>query len=89
MPGLCLNSDLLFAVCLRFDRDQLVDFVSECKKMDIVPVDEGYIVSRLQESELESITFEQFQDWSQGQGANMRTNHAQERMQIPHPGPPK
>jgi len=87
--GLCLNSHPLFAIFLRFDRDQLVDFVAECKKMDIVPVDEGYIVSRLQESELESITFEQFQDWSQGEGANMRNNHAQGPTQIPHPGPPK
>ena len=45
--------------------DQLVDFVAEVRKMDIVPVDEAYIVGQLQQEELEEITFEQFKEWSQ------------------------
>lgn len=36
--------------------DQLVDFVAEVRKMDIVPVDEAYIVAQLQQSDLEEIT---------------------------------
>eukprot|EP00283_Hemiselmis_rufescens_P009714 CAMPEP_0173419376 /NCGR_PEP_ID=MMETSP1357-20121228/1247_1 /TAXON_ID=77926 /ORGANISM="Hemiselmis rufescens, Strain PCC563" /LENGTH=185 /DNA_ID=CAMNT_0014382013 /DNA_START=30 /DNA_END=587 /DNA_ORIENTATION=- len=48
------------------DLDQLVDFVAEVKKMDIVAVDEAFIVQRLQDSEAEQITLEQFKDWSCG-----------------------
>jgi hypothetical protein len=40
-----------------FGRDQLVDFVAEVRKMDIVPVDEAYIVQNLQADQLEEITY--------------------------------
>eukprot|EP00960_Hanusia_phi_P053573 762163-Hanusia_phi.AAC.3 len=47
-------------------RDELVRFVEELKKMEIISIDETYIVEKLQEGQLENITFEQFKEWSQG-----------------------
>ena len=46
--------------------DQLVDFVAEVRKMDIVPVDEANIVAQLQAGQVESINFAQFRDWCHG-----------------------
>mmetsp|Transcript_34560 Transcript_34560/g.108343 ORF Transcript_34560/g.108343 Transcript_34560/m.108343 type:complete len:147 (-) Transcript_34560:493-933(-) len=34
--------------------------------MDIIDIDETYIVEKLQEGQLEQINFEQFKEWSQG-----------------------
>ena len=47
-------------------RDQLVDFVAEVRKMDLVDVDEAHIVQNLQEENLEYITYSEFRQWSHG-----------------------
>jgi len=52
--------------------DQLVDYVAEVRKMDIVPVDEANIVQCLQEEQLESITFAQFREWCHGPGGEQQ-----------------
>jgi Ca2+-binding EF-hand superfamily protein len=41
----------------KLNLDQLVNYVAEVRKMDIVPIDEAYIVAQLQEGELEEITY--------------------------------
>merc|ERR1719199_54741 len=48
------------------DLDQLVDFVAEVRKMDVVPVDEANIVRNLQEGSLDAISFAQFREWCHG-----------------------
>lgn len=65
----------------KLNLDQLVDFVAEVRKMDIVPVDEGYIVQNLQNDQLEEISFEQFKTWSCGPDDTVA--HEEEVMRDP------
>ena len=51
-------------------RDQLVDFVAEVRKMEVIFVDEAHIVQNLQEGNLEFISFGEFKNWSQGPSGN-------------------
>lgn len=45
--------------------------MAEVRKMEIIPIDEGYMVQKLQENEAERISLAQFKEWSAGPDAKI------------------
>ncbi len=45
--------------------------MAEVRKMEIIPIEESFIVQKLQENEAERITFAQFKEWSAGPDAQV------------------